>query len=450
MGRSNGAVPVILVIYLIVGTAGISYFAADYNFSANRDYQFSEPMKITNESGGLAPHPYLLAYKNYVFAFANVLTWYEEQGLPMCNQTMTVYRSVDCGYTWNESGILSPTPYENFTDPARAEIWNDTLYVVEFFVPNSKDYPCRILLYRSEDFGDSWEGPYNVTPPLWPSDLTMVDLAIWNGTLYVVSGWGPPTNYIQIYFMKSEDGGENWTQPLRLTDTQYCNIWPAIAVWENHVYILWEGVGPQGSTEAEFIKSDDGGNNWSTPIYITPTDGVHSWVEHGMNALIAYQNYVFFVYSDDPGDYPPKTLYFRRSYDYGNTWEDPIPIYQTGENKKFIYDRNIVMDPVTKRLYVSWTDNDTPTGRYVLRFVYSDDFGENWSEPVNVTDYNTEKAGEAMISVYNNTIHAIYVKSRLGNLYYRRSPPFNVPEIPPEWIFIVLFLFVMYFKIKIF
>ena len=67
MGRSNGAVPVILVIYLIAGTAGISYFATDYNFSANRDYQFSEPMKITNESGGLAPDSYVLAYKNYVF-----------------------------------------------------------------------------------------------------------------------------------------------------------------------------------------------------------------------------------------------------------------------------------------------------------------------------------------------------------------------------------------------
>ena len=102
------------------------------------------------------------------------------------------------------------------------------------------------------------------------------------GTLYVVSSVDPPgPDRSDVNFVRSTDGGETWSPPLRIHDDPD-NLWQWFAtmsaapngrldvVWVESLSTTAPAVG-----ELKFSQSSDGGVTWSEPVAITPSFDSH-------------------------------------------------------------------------------------------------------------------------------------------------------------------------------
>ena len=135
-------------------------------------------------------------------------------------------------------------------------------------------------------------------------------------------------------------------------------------------------------------RGDDSVNTYRIPALATATNG----------AVIA----VFDMRWNSSGDLPGNIdVGMCRSLDNGDTWEPMQTIMDMGSDPAYNYDGVgdpcILVDSVTGRIWVGalWSHGNnawngsgpglTPeeTGQFVL--VYSDDNGESWSNPVNIT-----------------------------------------------------------------
>lgn len=178
-----------------------------------------------------------------------------------------------------------------------------------------KDYrsgSSEIFFKRSNDNGKTWSDDQRLTSDYAPSYVPVLSLQ--NVNLYVVyEDWGTRTN---ICFLKSVDSGNNWTQKSYLTDDQNAGNSenPDIAVEENILYLVWQDDGT-GNSEIYFKKSSDGGENWSDSKQLT-FDSIVS-----INPKIyVYMKSVTVIWQEQHnGSFD---IYYKTSTDGGETWNE--------------------------------------------------------------------------------------------------------------------------------
>jgi hypothetical protein len=123
-----------------------------------------------------------------------------------------------------------------------------------------------IYLLKSDD-AISWSDPITISPPIspasWPSDLQLAidDLdqihVVWT-EFQQPEGW-PPTG---AYYTRSIDGGNTWTDPLRVAGLSHGQIGVG-TVGPDQVHLLWRStVGGDGTFHQ---VSNDGGLTWTNP-----------------------------------------------------------------------------------------------------------------------------------------------------------------------------------------
>jgi hypothetical protein len=123
------------------------------------------------------------------------------------------------------------------------------------------------------------------------------------GDLYIVASVDPPGgDPLDVHFVRSSDGGESWSQPVRI-NTDDRNAWQwfgTMSVAPNgRIDVVW--VESFAFTQPQhgalyYAASVDGGSSWTTPEPITP--GFNSWLGWpNQNKLGDY----FDMVSDDVG-----------------------------------------------------------------------------------------------------------------------------------------------------
>lgn len=147
----------------------------------------------------------------------------------------------------------------------------------------------------------------------------------------------------------SSDTGVNWA----FYDAQ-TNSFDRFIILSDGVHLVREQWGT-GAIEVGYLYSSDFGSTWTTPVFLSTTDGILSdqpWIagtDEG-NLLVVWRDFKY-------GGSADATILLRRSEDFGRTWlsEQSLTTSATGNTPK------VVVDGLT--VAVAW--NDVATGTTV-------------------------------------------------------------------------------------
>ncbi len=315
--------------------------------------------------------------------------------------------TLDGGETWHDT-LFVGTPHAWDSDPGITTDANGNFYVVVLSLPSDASM-SGIFVFKSQDGGMNWEGPYtvvdSVTTAFEDKELIACDNAPnspYNGNLYVV--WTRFYDYQNggILISRSTNGGETWSQPQRLSMETYGYQWPVPVVGDSGVlYVAWLDYYYE---RIRFTRSTDGGNTFSTPATVTSLNGSYYYISPSGNLLVIsypaiatdvnpespYYGNLYMVYTDSTSD-NGMDIFFRKSTDRGETWsealrlnDDPpgnvidqfhpwVDVDENGTITVIFYDRrndpnNILMD---------------------LYMTQSFDGGETWTPNVRVTSVSS-------------------------------------------------------------
>ena len=258
--------------------------------------------------------------------------------------TVMYIRSLDGGATWEfPIKLIKPAAY-----PVIA-CKGDTVVVV---VP-APGLDRRVWLRKSYDGGTTWS-PQKLIDSVYLADR----IEIRSDFIHRVGGKRLSAD---VFYFRSPDLGETWKGPFAISPIdEWSSYFPALAVVDSNIYITWNermycGFGQWDNINLR--KSDDNGNSFSERKILS------NLCRSFFNDIYAKDSIVVVVYTDDrhnPGHWNFE-VYWRASYDYGNTFT---------EEERLTYGGGECQCPILcgwgNNIYLFWVDNRT--GRYEVFF----------------------------------------------------------------------------------
>jgi hypothetical protein len=220
------------------------------------------------------------------------------------NEEIYYKRSTNNGVTWSKQKRLTRNAGDS-RNPAIAVSGSD-VHVV-WYDPSPGNY--EILYKQSKDNGATWgkqkrltnEASYSAEPAI----------AVSGNNLHVVWVDSAPKAF-EIFYMRSTDNGENWSEWERLTYNSGYSDFPAIAVSGSNIHVIWCDETP-GNYDIYFKRSSDNGASWRTTKRLSRNAGT-SYIPD----IASSSNNVYVVWEDST---PGKTqIFYKRSNNNGATW----------------------------------------------------------------------------------------------------------------------------------
>ncbi|MCA1763189.1 MAG: glycoside hydrolase [Flavobacteriales bacterium] len=289
----------------------------------------------------------------------------------------SVYTSQNGGVSW-KTGLQTST-YGVWGDPVVAVDTAGAFYHFHLSRPEEDgSWIDRIVCQKSTDRGNTFNnGTFTGLNGGKAQDKHWVAIDRNTNTLYLT--WTQfdkydsedPEDRSNILFSKSEDGGETWSEPVKINsvsgdclddDNTVEGAVPAIGP-SGEIYVSWAG--PLGIV---FNKSEDGGETWlEKEIEIDEMPGGWSIdipgilrangmpvtkcdISGGDNHGTIYVNW-----ADQRNGIDDTDIWLAKSTDSGESWSEPIRVNQ---------------DTVQNQQFFTWMDIDQTNGN--LYFVYHD------------------------------------------------------------------------------
>jgi hypothetical protein len=105
-------------------------------------------------------------------------------------------------------------------------------------------------------------------------DSTSPSIAVYNGKVHLV--WSDqsvtPTHLSEILYRRSLDGGQTFEPAKNLSNSPLSSLQPAIAALGDRIYVAWSD-NSAGSFEILFIKSQNGGNTFDAVERLSNNSG---------------------------------------------------------------------------------------------------------------------------------------------------------------------------------
>ena len=276
-----------------------------------------------------------------------------------------------------------------------------------------------------------------------PTDSRMPHMVVDDGgTLHLA--WADD---FRILYARSEDRGQSFSTPLRVSAGFAAALRPRLAVHGSTVHLVWTQ-DPDNATSSEmkevmYSRSADGGATFAAPINLSNTPG------QSQEARIAVSSSgTVFVGWDEA--WPTRHLALRRSSDGGASFEAPRMLFTVAmgacppgsPNAACTIYPGLAVSPTTGDLYVVW--HDQVAGRLQVLFSRSLDGGETFAPPRDVSHaavhahcaaITVGPSGRILLAWENrkDTVDhkhdAVFVQSTDGGLSF--SPPLNLSSGPP-------------------
>lgn len=326
----------------------------------------------------------------------------------------------------NDDG--SDTSWESNCDIAWNAI-NGELYMVwldgrygdnDVFFAKSVDGGKTFIESRriNQDGVGNWQGDPSIT---WnPS----------NGFIYVV--WSDPRFGPDIYFARSEDGGDTWIEtlsnPINDAFSEF-RYGPDVATDGTNVYVTWLDHRRFPFADIYFSKSDDNGDTWSTNLRLTD-ENLQGNVS--IPSITAAQGNVYVSWPDGRREFTNYDIYINRSMDGGDTWPWPNQMINSDPSGAHNTEPSIVTNNTGQGVYLVWQDDRWSPGSFDMDIYFdrSSDYGATWlPSEIQVDDTaNGGGSSEAHLAVQdgliNDSLYIVWVDYRNGNdndIYYSNS-----------------------------
>ncbi|MBZ0203884.1 MAG: exo-alpha-sialidase [Ignavibacteria bacterium] len=289
---------------------------------------------------------------------------------------VSAYVSTDWGVTWN-----SPYPngiFDQFSadDPAAGIDMNGYLYV-------SYRGFNGIRVARSTNLGNNWTFSTASTNSIVDKDYLHIDNSCnsyLNGRIYCAwtgaDGGGGGSGIIFVY---STDRGQNWSQPNLISAGGTPHGVNIKTDNSGNVYVAWALHLNQGGDwyQIQFIKSTNGGVNWSQistidlPFFANQTQS-----GDGPSMSVNMQGGpIYMVYSINVNALQ-YDVFLKKSYDGGSSWSGGTRVNQVQTNNQTL--PWISCDPMSG--YLACIYYDTRNGDKHTYVSVSTDAGETWCD----------------------------------------------------------------------
>jgi hypothetical protein len=188
----------------------------------------------------------------------------------------------------------------------------------------------------------------------------------------------------ELYFKKSEDCGNTWSEEIQLCLDPESDIAPRLGVNDNTLHLVWRN---PDKNEVYYKRSRTGGCIWEPKIELYPT--------YCETELAVKGNEVHVICSDWYHD-----LVYIRSLDNGNSWE----YYWLAQNT---YNPEITVDQ--DDVYVVWRDKSD----FNIYCLVSNDSGDTWGEIKQIT--SSGSAGCPDIVAKDKKAFLVYSDKKFGD-----------------------------------
>jgi len=308
-------------------------------------------------------------------------------------------RSVDKGETWDEPKNLT------INDPAGAilpdiTVWGNKVHVVYNNFGSGAD---SVMYVRSIDGGTTWEAPRKILRPGHYCTITCR-----HDTLYLKTNTYVDSPWVVI---RSCDGGITW-QLLHSFDPSWQGQWQQIEISSSYLHIPTEGLGLPGYIEVYYFYSPDLGNTWVGPIRISPIDNWHSF-----SPCIAVSDTNVYIFWREMMNCPPgswENINLRKSHNSGHNFSERIIL----SNFCHSTDRAAyAKDSIVVVVYPDGRENED----YDLWWRASYDYGNTWTDEERLI-YLPGGAVWPELCGWGDDIYLFWVQIEpdTGNLYHYR------------------------------
>ncbi|HXX06186.1 MAG TPA: sialidase family protein [Candidatus Bathyarchaeia archaeon] len=246
-----------------------------FSKSDNNGNTFSTPIVLTHHSG-ISGLPQISADGN------NVCILWEDNSLG--NFDVFFAKSTDAGNTFGDFTNISNDKGESGT-PRMVSAGNDIGIVWMDNALGNYD----IMFSKSSDGGLTFSKPLDISNS--KKDAGYPELTISGNNFYVTWTNTMEGNNYDIFFAKSSDSGQTFTDPINISNNPGASGWPQIAA-AGDVYVSWVD-STTGGFDIYIAKSIDNGASFETPVNISNTPN-QSWY----NKMTVSPNTVYMVWQE--------------------------------------------------------------------------------------------------------------------------------------------------------
>jgi len=228
-------------------------------------------------------------------------------------------RSMDGGSTWGEASRIS-WQGGHTCNPTFA-VSGSFVYIVWYAECN--DW-WEVYFRLSTDGGETWADETRLT--FDPAGSYLSSIAASGSVLHVV--WHDLRDgNREIYYKRSMDGGLNWGEDTRLSNSNYEARDPELDVSGSFVHLSWQDV-RDGNPEIYYMSSSDQGLTWGEEKRLTYNEAISE-----RPSLIAEDSTIHLVWQDmRSGHYQ---VYYKCSADAGLSWAEDTLLSKTDYNSQF-------------------------------------------------------------------------------------------------------------------
>lgn len=323
-------------------------------------------------------------------------------------------QSANYGASWDNFPLT-----RNLTN-SRGEAFGPALFVTKFGKPkiyaayhDNVGGPTQAYLLRTKK-GVKFRAPKNITSHGGGAFTPRLAVDS-NETIHVV--WGDTLSGKRVAFTRSTDLGFTFTEAVDISRSAGNAFEPEIAVDRNDALnVVWEDDG-EGSIAIMFSRSSDAGQSFSTPLKISQGPGMaaepHIAVDGSERIHVAWVQEV------------DGTLqaFYARSTDGGASFSAPLNLSNT-PNADI---HKVFLTTFKDVVYVAYNnDNERDRQAYLLR---STDAGVSFAEPVQFSNANRNRGRAHSVSMVvdsRGVLHIVWIDSSIlgkeeGLLLYSKS-----------------------------
>jgi hypothetical protein len=252
---------------------------------------------------------------------------------------------------------------------------NNTYVVWQESVPGNIDRNYEIFFKKSSDDGNSFGERIQVSDNIGFSEHPQ--MASENNNVYVV--WADDTNVNkQIYFKKSNNGGNSFGEQMLLSDSNSNAFNQEISSFGDNVYVVWLEKVPYGPYRIMLASSNDGANTFHKPITLS-----ENAVAQTFPKISSFDGHVYVAWNVEDQPNTRSGVYFISSTDNGMTFGN---ISKLNMAEKDFGEPQIASSG--NQIYVIWGGSDT-NKLNSISFMKSDDNGRTFSDlrKINETEH---------------------------------------------------------------
>ncbi|HWP41701.1 MAG TPA: exo-alpha-sialidase [Blastocatellia bacterium] len=351
--------------------------------------------------------------KNRIYITMSVATKPAGAGTPGSQIFFTM--SKDGGLSWNN------LPLTRNLSKSRGEAFGPSMAL------NGNKKPRVYVVYHDNSTGNTqaymikskkvakFKASRNITPGDQGAFTPRVALDS-NEAISIV--WGDTTGGgRRVVYVRSTDQGETFTEPLDISRSPGLAFEPELDVDSTGaINVAWEDTA-MGESAIMFSRSTDGGQSFSQPLRVSTGAGrateAHIRVDSSDNIHVVWVD-------ESEGD---AQAFYSRSTDGGLTFSDPINL--SNRPGREIHKPFLATDGA--RIFVAY--HEEAGGNRQVYLVRSTDGGLSFSNPVQVSQANTSNGrahSPAMIVDGKGTLHIIWIDTSIvgndeGLLFYRNT-----------------------------